>query len=102
MPGFDEDEITDRQEHELNLSDMGETEYKNEFDVKVTVVKRRHHYHIYECTDCEVRIRLQLGSNLKEPNQYGSNLQAVALSLMATGNVAINKVCMLINGMTGG
>lgn len=68
LSGFDEDEITDRQEHELNLSvetcdscqgtlsDTGETEYKDEFDVKV----------------------------------------------MATGNVAINKVCMLIHGMTGG
>lgn len=114
LPGFDEDEITDRQEHELNLSDetcgscrgmlfdTEETEYKDEFDVKVTVVKRRHHYHIYECTDCGARIRLQIDRNLKEPNQYGSSLQAAALSLMATGNVAINKVCMLINGMTRG
>lgn len=114
LSGFDEDEITDRQEHELNLSDetcdscqgtlsdTGKTEYKDEFDVKVMVVKRRHHYHIYECTDCGARVRLQIGRNLKEPNQYGSNLQAAALSLMATGNVAINKVCMLIHGMTGG
>lgn len=104
---------TDRQEHELDLSvetcdscqgtlsDTGETEYKDEFDVKVMVVKRRHHYHIYECTDCGARVRLQIGRNLKEPNQYGSNLQAAALSLMATENVAINKVCMLIHGMTG-
>lgn len=114
LPGFDEDEVTDRQEHELDLSDetcvscqgtlfdTGETEYKDEFDVRVTVVKRRHYYHIYECVDCGTRVRLRIDENLKEPNQYGSNLQAVALSLMATGNVAINKVCMLINGMTGG
>lgn len=79
LSGFDEDEITDRQEHELNLSvetcdscqgtlsDTGETEYKDEFDVKVMVVKRRHHYHIYECTDCGTRVRLQIGRNLKEP-----------------------------------
>lgn len=114
LPGFDEEEITDRQEHELDLSDeacdscqgtlfdTGETEYKDEFDIKVTVVKRRHHYHIYECANCGARIRLPIDRNLKEPNQYGSSLQAAALSLMATGNVAINKVCMLINGMTGG
>lgn len=114
LAGFDGEEITDYREHELNLSaencdlcqgaliDTGEIEYKDEFDVKVTVVKRRHNYHIYECVDCGARVRSQIDKNLKEPNQYGSNLQAAALSLMATGNVAINKVCMLVNGMTGG
>jgi len=40
--------------------------------------------------------------NLKEPNQYGSQVQALALSLMNTGNVAINKVRALLSGMTGG
>jgi hypothetical protein len=35
-------------------------------------------------------------------NQYGSNTQALALSLMATGNVSINKVRMLLTGFTNG
>ena len=52
--------------------------------------------------DCGTRVRLWIDENLKESNQYVSNLQAVALSLVATENVAINKVCMLVNGMTGG
>lgn len=111
---FEDTEITDTAEHELNLSaddcdlchgtlvDTGETESKDEFDVKVTVVKRRHNYHIYECADCGARVRLQINNNLKEPNQYGATLQASALSLMVTANVAINKVCMLISGMTDG
>ena len=38
----------------------------------------------------------------KERNQYGNEIQAIALSLMVTGNVAINKVHMLISGMTNG
>lgn len=111
---FDESEINDTREHKLDLSvedcdqchgklaDTGETECKDEFDVKVTVIKRRHNYHIYECMECGARVRLQIDPKLKESNQYGSNLQAAALSLMVTGNVAINKVRMLINGMTGG
>lgn len=111
---FEDTEITDTEEHELNLSadncdlchgtlvDTGDTESKDEFDVKVTVVKRRHNYHIYECADCGARVRLQISNNLKEPNQYGATLQASALSLMVTANVAINKVCMLISGMTDG
>lgn len=114
LAGFDESEITDVQEHHLDLSveacelchgklnDTGTTESKDEFDVKVTVVKRRHHYPVYECADCGARVRLQIDQRLKEANQYGSTLQAAALSLMVTGNVAINKVRMLINGMTEG
>lgn len=40
--------------------------------------------------------------SLIQGKQNGSNLQAVALSLMATGNVAMNKARMLINEMIGG
>ena len=70
--------------------------------LSLSVSKRRHNYHIYECIDCGALARLQIDVKLKEQNQYGSNVQAMALSLMSTGNVAINKVRMLINGMTNG
>ena len=114
MEGFDVSEITDVMEHELDLfteccdlcggklTDTGESVPKDEFDVVIDVVKRRHEYHIYECADCGATVRLPINQKLKERNQYGSNIQAAALSLMVTGNVAINKVCMLINGMTSG
>ena len=114
LSAFDESEITQISEHELDLSvedcdkchgelfDTGEVENKDEFDVKVTVIKHRHKYHVYECKDCGYRVRLPIEKTLKEPNQYGCNLQATALSLMVTGNVAINKVRMLIHGMTSG
>lgn len=114
MERFDSSEITDVTEHELDLcvekcdlckgelTDTGETEAKDEFDVTVSVVRRRHNYHIYECVDCGARARLQIDRKLKETNQYGSNIQAAALSLMVTGNVAVNKARMLINGMTKG
>lgn len=114
MPAFDEDEITEVVTHGLededlicdkcggSLTDTGEAVCKDEFDVIIKTVKRRHEYHIYECADCGDRVRLEISKAHKEKNQYGSNVQAVALSLMATGNVAINKVRMLISGMTGG
>lgn len=114
MEPFEAGEITDEVVHELdistetcdicggNLIDTGEMVSKDEFDVEINVVKRRHEYHIYECTDCGATVRLQIDNQLKEKNQYGSNVQALALSLMATGNVAINKVRMLLCGMTAG
>ena len=114
MEAFEDSEITEIQAHELDLSvetcaacggsliDTGEIVAKDEYDVEIHVVKRRHEYHIYECINCGARIRLPISKRLKESNQYGSNVQGLALSLMATGNVAINKVRMLISGMSGG
>ena len=52
--------------------------------------------------DCGAAVRLQIDNRLKEKNQYGSHVQALALSMMATGNVAVNKVRMLLSGMTDG
>ena len=114
MEAFETSEVTEITPHELNLSDeacdfcggeladTGEAVFKDEFDVIINVVKRRHEYHIYQCVDCGATTRLPIDEKLKEQNQYGSNIQAIALSLMSTGNVAINKVRMLINGMTDG
>ena len=112
MAAFEAEEITEIIPHELDISnevcdicsgelnDTGEVVSKDEFDVIINVVKRRHEYLIYECIDCGARVRAEIDEKLKEQNQYGGNVQAMALSLMSTGNVAINKVWMLINGMT--
>lgn len=84
------------------LTDTGEVITKDEFDVQIRVVKRSHEYGIYRCCDCGAIVHQPVENNLKEKRQYGSNVQAMALSLMVTGNVAINKVKMLTSGMTGG
>lgn len=114
LESFEDSDITDTVLHGLDISaaecdicggdliDTGEVISKDEFDVEINVIKRRHNYHIYECVDCGATVRLQIEKQLKEKNQYGGNVQALALSLMTTGNVAINKVRMLINGMTSG
>lgn len=114
LESFEGSEITDTVSHTLDvdtetcdfcggsLLDTGEAVTKDEFDVEIKVVKRRHLYEIYQCVDCGAAVRLPIDKNHKEKNQYGNHIQALALSLMATGNVAINKVRMLINGMTGG
>ena len=84
------------------MIDSGETVSKDEYDVEIRTVKRRHEYHICHCATCGAAARQLIPGNLKEPNQYGSHVQALALSLMNTGNVAINKVRTLLFGMTVG
>ena len=84
------------------LLDGGEIVTKDEFDVEIRTIKRRHEFSVCKCADCGAVVRQPIPADLKESNQYGKNVQALALSLMNTGNVPINKVRTLLNGMTDG
>jgi hypothetical protein len=108
---FEQDDVTETVIHNPEgvcascggrLIDSGGTITKDEYDVEIRVVKRRHEYHICHCAKCGTPVRQLIPGNLKESNQYGSHIQALALSLMNTGNVAINKVRALLFGMTDG
>lgn len=114
LPAFDESEVDEEVLHELdassetcgicggNLEFTGEYVEKDEFDIVIRTVKRRHKYAVYECVECGARVRLEIDGRLRQQNQYGGNMQALALSLMATGNMAMNKVRTVISGITGG
>lgn len=110
----DESEVTDTVGHPLQddeccpkcgLTDCtptGESEVKFEYDVRIEVVKVRHEFFYYECNSCGTVFRSQIPPNLKEKVQYGSGLQALALSLTNTVNAAMNKASMFLAGITGG
>lgn len=76
---------------------------KDELDYKVVIVRRRHFYSDAVCESCGHRIRRQaIPEHLKEPIQYGADVQACALTLMNIGSVSMNKVKRIICGMTDG
>lgn len=114
MESFDESEVDENILHELDVDSetckicggdlvfTGHYDEKDEFDVIIKTVKRRHKYALYACRQCGMVTRIQIEKRLKQPNQYGSNVQALALSLMVTGNMAMNKVRMFLSGITGG
>lgn len=114
LASFSESEINDTVLHELDTESetcdvcggelvfTGDYVEKDEFDVIIKTVKRRHRYAVYECLECGATVRMQIEKHLKQQNQYGSNVQAVALSLMVTGNMAMNKVRRFLSGITGG
>lgn len=90
---------------ECGLTDCtptGESEVKFEYDVRIKVVKVKHEFFYYECNNCGTVFRSQIPPNLKEKVQYGSGLQAFALSLTNTVNAAMNKTAMFLDGITGG
>lgn len=80
----------------------GESIFKDETDVKIKVIGRRHEYLVYRCTGCGAKSHIPIENRLKEANQYGGTIRALALSLMNTGNVPINKTATIVSGITDG
>ena len=115
LPIPDDDEITDEREYKNEDEDFlcpscgsnkyvptGEYEDRYEFDIEINVRKVRHRFYFYGCTECGEIFALRCPPNLRGEVQYGSTLQALALSLTNTVNAAMNKTSMFLEGISGG
>ena len=109
LHAFRDEEVTEDVYHECEVCPHcgGELEKtgeicKDELDYEVVVIRRRHHYLEYVCSKCGQKVRQTIPAHLKEENQYGSQTQALALSLMNIGNVSMNKVRRMICGLSEG
>lgn len=80
----------------------GEYEEKYEIDIEVRVIRRLHKYWLYQCGNCGQIVRTGIDPAHRAECQYGAVLQVLSLSLMNTTNAAINKVPLLIDGLTDG
>lgn len=107
MPQFSDKEITETKTHDLavcpkcgsnNLEELS-ISYKDEYDYEVKVIKRRHRFIEYVCLDCGSTVRAPL-NGLVAPNQYGSTIQAMALSLMNVGFVSVNRTRRMLIGFS--
>lgn len=107
---FNSDELTDTYIHEVarckcgcnDLIDLGLEKSKDEIDIDIRLQKIRHEFHRYQCRKCAKEIVSPIPNNLKEDNQYGSNIKALAVSLVNEGFVSFNRTKGLINGFTSG
>ena len=72
-----------------------------EYDVEVKVKKIRHRYYLYLCMLCGTTVKSAEGPDFRSQCQYGSGVQALALSLMNTVNAPMNKVSMFLKGISG-
>lgn len=86
--------------HSDNLIELDSEITKDEFDYQIKVIKKRIHFKEYQCKKCNKIVRKNIPVNLKEENQYGSNVQATALTLANIGNVPMNKIRKIITGLT--
>jgi hypothetical protein len=101
-----DDEIDETVDHALescpkcggDLKYIGER-YKDVIDYKVTVIKTRHIFYEYECLNCGKTVHSPIPLNIKEPVQYGSEIQALSLALINQGFVSINRTAQIIAGL---
>ncbi len=104
---FNNEEINDEVIHALDecpncnssLEITGEI-FKDELSYRFVPIKRRHRFLTYKCNYCNQEIHEKIPTRLKEENQYGSELQALVLSLGNEGNVPLNKIRRLIRGFS--
>lgn len=85
-----------------DLEDTGEVIEKDCLDYKIVVTKTRHGFQVKRCLQCRKKIHERIPAELKEENQYGVQVQAMALTLMNQGNVPLNKVRKMTHGFTDG
>ena len=85
MNKFMDDEITDRVYHPYDgncpscqgiLEETGKTITKDETDIEIRTVKRRHYFEVYRCSCCGKEVHVPIPNNIKEENQYGPAVQA--------------------------
>lgn len=85
-----------------DLEDTGHVIEKDCLDYKIVVTKTRHGFRVQRCCQCGKEVHERIPVELKEENQYGVQVQAMALTLMNQGNVSLNKVRKMTYGFTGG
>lgn len=106
---FNDEEINENEDiildecpncHSKKLLELDSEITKDEFDYQIKIIKKRIHFKEYKCQECNKIVRKNIPVNLKEENQYGSNVQATALTLANIGNVPMNKIRKIICGLT--
>lgn len=110
MKAFNEDKITEKVEHKIDKCpkcgsenlELIDTKIRDEIDIKVTVVKRRHYFNEYKCNDCNEIIKSEIPLSLHADNQYGDEVKTLATVLCNYGFVAYNRIKQIINGLTNG
>ena len=105
---FEDDEITEIVEHKKEVCSLcssemvptGKVIYKDEFEFKIVLKKIRHAFIETKCVKCGNVEMISIPVRLKEENQYGSNVQALALTMMNQGFVSMNRTREIISGLT--
>ena len=108
LKAFKEDEITEVKEYKIekcpkcnnNNLKVINIKMRDELDLEIKVVKRRHKFYEYECLECGNIIKSNIPLNLHNENQYGKNTKIMATTHTNYGFVSYNRTRKIICGLT--
>ena len=69
-------------------------------DYKIIIEYTEHDFIEYKCNCCGKTFHKDIPNHLKEECQYGSNLKSLVLTLSNVGNVPLNKIRRILNGLS--
>lgn len=104
-----EEKINEHIKHELEkcpncdkseLTLTGKAITKQVKDYYITVNYTEHEFIEYKCNCCDKIVHVPIPNHLKEDIQYGSNVKSIALTLSNVGNVSLNKIRRILNGLS--
>lgn len=107
---FNDDEVTEVVEHKSEecpkchekMVPTGKIITKDELDIQIIVRKIRHYFVEMKCPKCGYKYIEKIPNDLKEANQYGKHVQALALTLTNEGFVSMKRTKEIISGLTQG
>ena len=106
---FEDDEITETitvipskcpKCNSSNIKTLDTSKTKDETDYEVVLIKKRYEFMNVECGRCHKSFHSPIPNSLKEENQYGTTVQALAVCLTNEIYTPFNKTVKLIKGIT--
>ena len=79
--------------------DMLTVREKEEIDFEIKINRIRHRFYEIVCSHCNMRFKVKIPNNIKEPAQYGPHIKSLICVLLKTGIVSVNRVSLIINSL---
>lgn len=83
-----------------DIKKTGKVIKKQVKDYKIIIEYTEHDFIEYKCNCCGKTFHENIPNHLKEECQYGSNLKSLVLTLSNVGNVPLNKIRRILNGLS--
>ena len=79
--------------------DMLTVREKEEIDFEIKINRIRHRFYEIVCSHCNMRFKVKIPNNIKEPAQYGPHIKSLICVLLKGGIVSVKRVSLIINSL---
>lgn len=72
---------------------------KEEIDFEIKINRIRHRFYEIVCSHCNMRFKIKIPNQIKEPAQYGPHIKSLICVLLKGGIVSVKRVSLIINSL---